>query len=374
MSQSFVHRVATLVICVAASIVIPAGLLGAPTVELNVAGQTHQGLNVAHNDQICWLASKDGSYERVDLSKVTSFRKAGGEFRSSTPAALAGELRKTLGRKFEVLTRGNYVICAPPGQAGMYADLLTRVEKSFNGYFTRRGWPLASSGFPLVIVVHPNKLEFDRVCLQEGLKPSPILKGFYHPQSNRVMLYDQSASVTEANRNGGTAKPAQLDDASQNVAVHEAIHQLAFNSGLHQRIGENPCWLVEGLATMLEAGALDSTVRSDTAGRVNPERMKAFQEYRATRRKGTIADFISNGDQLYNESPIDFYSEAWALTFYLAEARRADYVRYLKKIAERDPLDNTYSPEERLADFQSVFGKDVRWMETQFLRFIDKLE
>ncbi len=125
---------------------------------------------------------------------------------------------------------------------------------------------------------------------------------------------------------------------------------------------------------MLEAGALDSTVRSDTAGRINPERLKWFQEYRTSRRQGTILDLISREDELYQANPLDFYSEAWAFTFYLSEARRPDYVRYLKRIAERDPLDPTYTADERVADVQAVFGRDLRWLETQFLRFMDKLE
>lgn len=362
--------------CLGIIVAISAGASdAAPIVELNVAGASYTGLNVAHNQKFCWLATRDGAYERIDLSDVTSFRKAGGEFHSVTPAALAGELRVSLGRKFEVVTRGHYIVCAPSGQAGQYADLLSRVEKSFNGYFNRRGWPLESSQFPLVVIVQPNQREFARSCLAVGQRPSPMLRGFYHPQTNRVTLYDQAADAISQGKARSTGKKQfLLDDASRSVAIHEAIHQLAFNSGLHQRIGENPRWVVEGLATMLESGALDSTVRNDTAGRINPERLQQFQEYRIKRRQGTIADLISHEEELYQSAPLDFYGEAWALTFYLSEARRPDYVRYLKRVAQRSPLEPNYSAEDRLADVQAVFGKDLRWLETQFLRFIDKLE
>jgi len=349
----------------------PAICFAAPIVELTVSGTPYQGLNIAHNDSVCWLAERDGSYERIDLAKVSGFRKAGSEFRSFTPAALGGELRREFGRKFEIKTRGHFVIAAPSGQAEQYADLLASVERSFHGYFSRRGWALIDSTFPLVVIIYPTREEFDKACLTDGVRPSPNLRGFYHPQSNRVSLYDQSNG--HQSQSTGASNKIRIDEATRSVAVHETIHQLAFNSGLHQRIGENPRWVVEGLATMLESGALESTVRGNTSERINVSRLKQFQDYRAHRRQQTILHLIQNGEELYRAAPIDFYSEAWALTFYLSETRRPDYVHYLKRIASRDPLQSTDSPEQRLSDFQSVFGKDVRWIETQFLRFIDNL-
>lgn len=353
---------------------MPAICQGAPTIELKVSGTAYQGLNVAHDKQVCWLASRDGSYECFDLSRVSAFRKTG-EFRSLTPSALAAELRNDLGRGFDIKARGHYVICAPPGQAEQYADLLTTVERSFNGYFSRRGWALPDSPFPLVVIIYPNRSQFDQACALTGMKPSPILRGFYHPQTNRISLYDQSADAAGSVTGTSTKSRAfSIDEESRNVAVHEAIHQLAFNAGLHQRIGKNPRWVVEGLATMLEAGALESTNRSDTSERINVDRLKQFQNYRTARRQKTIIDLIEADEEFYQSAPLDFYSEAWAFTFYLSEARRPDYVRYLKRLAARDPLQSPPDAADRLKDFQGVFGKDLRWLETQFLRFIDQLD
>lgn len=343
-------------------------------IELQVSGVTYQGLNIAHDDQFCWLAASNGSYERLALENVKSFRKVGGEFRPLTPGKMAGELRSSLGRKFEIETRGSFVVCAPAGQSHQYSELVTDVEKSFKGYFQRRGWPLLQNEFPLVLVVLPDRTAFRDCCLSTGLSPDANLRGFYHPQTNRVTLYDQAADSVSPSKPGKSRNPKfQMDEASRKVAVHETIHQLAFNSGLHQRIGENPRWVVEGLATLLEAGALESTNRTDTAERVNPERLRQFQEYRARRPAGSLITLISEDEKLYHSAPLDFYSESWAVTFYLSETRRPDYIRYLKKIAARDPMATRYDAAERIADFQSVFGKDLRWMETQFLRFIERL-
>jgi hypothetical protein len=351
---------------------------GGALVELTVDGTPYQGLSVIHNKEICWLAAKDGSYERLDLVQVSKFRKVGGEFRSLSASALASELRKDLGKGLEVTTRGDYVVCAPAGKAQAYADLVGGVQKSFSSYFNRRGWKLEQADFPLMIMVHPGRKEFDKACAATGMASSPLLKGFYHPQTNRVTLYDSDGEPAPPPPGGKTktisVSKGGVGEGSRHTVVHEAIHQLAFNAGLHPRVGQNPRWVVEGLATMLEAGALQSTTRDDVDSRINKERCDWFRQYRAQRRKTTIVDLITRDEELFAAAPLDFYSEAWAFTFYLAESRRPDYVLYLKKIASRDPLAPTYPAAERLADFQAIFGKDPRWVETQFLRFIDGLE
>lgn len=352
-------------------------VVAAPIIELTAQGKTYQGLNIAHNSLECWIAAQDGSYQRVELLRVSSFRKTGSEFRSLSATALAGAIKKSVGKSYEVQTQGRFVICAPRGQAAGYAELAGRVEKSFSGYFSRRGWPLQHADFPLVILVLATEEEFQNVCQSSGTAVGPYLRGFYHPLTNRVTLYDLRDSVSESSAGfSGRAKSEKLTsigDSTRQVFVHETIHQLAFNAGLHDRLGDNPRWVVEGLATLLEAGALDSTNRADTSGRINVERLRQFQDYRANRRKGTISDFILQAESLYENSPLDFYAEAWAFTFYLAEHRRPDYVRLLKRIASRDKSNGPYSPEEQLKDLQQVFGKDLRWLETQYLRAIDKL-
>jgi len=349
-------------------------LQAAPVVELTVGGKSHRGLNVAHNEDICWLAASDGSYQQLNLNRISSFRRTGAEFQAQSATQLGGTLKQKFQKTFEIEVRGRYVVCAPRGQAGLYADLLTRVEKEFSGYFSRRGWTLSRSPYAFVAIIHPTKDAFDAYCRELGMTPTPLVRGFYHPQTNQVVLYDQDAPPTSVNSpSTGSGKVTAISEGSRSVAVHEAIHQLAFNSGLHQRIGQNPRWVVEGLATMLEAGALKSTNRSDTQERINTERLQQFNLYRSEGRTGTIENLITKDEQFYQTSPLEFYSESWALTFYLSETRRPDYVLYLKRISNRDPLKGDYSAAERLADFQAVFGKDLRWLETQFLRFIDKL-
>lgn len=361
---------------------IPQIACAAPMIELVTNSGRHQGKNIAHNQTVCWLASPDGVYESVSLSDVISFNKLKEEFQPSTTKQVAAKHRSQFDRNYDVQTKGKYVICAPKGKAESYGEILSEVDRSFAGYFSRRNWSLENTEYPLVVVIHPSRQKFDDACRESDLPVSELLQGFYHPHSNRVTLYDipetpnslSASSQLSAPKTG--SKPTSnttVSDEARRTTIHEAIHQLAFNTGLHSRLRQNPRWVVEGLATTLEEGGLQSRVKSGTASRINATRLEQFQKYRESGRSHTIKTLITDDETLYRTNPVNFYSEAWAFSFYLSEQRRPEYINYLKRIAQRNSFTTNDSPEQRLADFQAAFGNDLDWIETRFLRFIDDL-
>ena len=81
---------------------------------------------------------------------------------------------------------------------------------------------------------------------------------------------------------------------------------------------------------------------------------------------------LVSSDKLFRSDIDQAYAESWALAFYLAERHPADYTKYLRAIQEHDPLVD-YTPDERVADFQKAFGKDLDWLQVEWLRFMDGL-
>ena len=156
--------------------------------------------------------------------------------------------------------------------------------------------------------------------------------------------------------------------------IHEATHQVAFNVGIHNRVGNaNPRWLVEGLATTFEAPGMRSTSLQKVPGaKLNQSRLSHFREFVKARRPAkSLADFISNGD-LHGMDLLDGYAQSWALTYFLIETRPREYSKYLKLLSERPPF-TVYTAKERLADFHAAFGTDLILFEAKFLRFIEPL-
>ena len=58
--------------------------------------------------------------------------------------------------------------------------------------------------------------------------------------------------------------------------VHEATHQIAFNSGLHVRFADNPLWLTEGMAMYFEGPDPDGGYDWKAIGELNRPRYDRF--------------------------------------------------------------------------------------------------
>ena len=328
----------------------------APLLELTVGEHNLTGRVFANNDQTCWFQRRDGRLKQLDLSRVTGFTERKERFRPQSSLELKQDLQTEFGKNFEVRSVGHYVVVSRPGTADAYANLFDRIYREFIRLFRARGLTIVDTEFPLIAVVFPDQLSFVRHCAAEQTPARPGMVGFYLPTSNRVALYERAGSA----------------DVDRTV-IHEAIHQVAFNTGLHSRIALQPKWVVEGLATMCEADGIRSRQGTTSpADRINRERFLWFREYASTRREGeSLGRFVSE-DQMFNSSPLDAYSEAWALSFFLLETRPADYSRYLSRLSERDPF-QTYDAAARLADFSKSFGSNLVELEAMYLRFTKRI-
>ncbi len=330
-------------------------------IDVKIGQKQFSGRVAAANEQDCWLLHRDGRLSSFPMDDVTDFSEVEPRFRPFSSIDLRDRLKTEFGRDFEAKTTTHYIVVARKGAAERYAALFEQIYRQCHLYFVARGFRMDEPEFPLVAVVFPDQASFVKYCRAEGATPQPGVVGCYLTTSNRVALYDRAAT--------GQSSETGVDD----TVIHEATHQVAFNTGIHSRIGQNPQWVVEGLATLFEAdGVRVRGSAADIAQRINPERMQWFHKYRQRRPAGSLEAFLRD-DALFKRAPLDAYSQAWALTFYLVESRPAEFARYLKTIAARDPL-TRYDADARLNDFRDVFGKDLALIESGMLRFHDRLE
>jgi hypothetical protein len=251
----------------------------------------------------------------------------------------------------------------PSGQRDQWADRFEDLYKRFEHYFRVRGFTLHEPQYPLVAVVFRDQTEYRRHAEASGTPMRPDTLGHYDPKSNRVFLFDATTGDSGI-------------DWSENAAtiIHEATHQTAYNVGVHRRFTAAPRWLVEGLATMFEArGVWNAQSDQSQSDRINHGRLNDFRTYAGSRRKpGSLLALVSS-DAAFRSDVTAAYAEAWALSFYLCETQPRLYAAYLNKTASR-PLFSDYSPEERIADFQDIFGNETRMFETKFLRFMEEVK
>jgi hypothetical protein len=382
-------------------IVAPTRLNAAdPVLELNVGDTSYVGCAVAHDDNVCWLAHTDGRISRVDVADVTSFRKLSDEFRGMSALEARNQLRGQFGPGWKIVGTGHYLVCTSTENGRHYAQHFEDIYGSFRKYFTMRGFDLPEPRFPLIAIVFANERDFITQCRDDEVGWIPGLLGYYSRSTNRICLFEDHSDYVQfdlppwrfpfSTDTTSTLSELRLPTRSTHIAwvgnvdatveaslkdtiVHEATHQLAFNLGLHSRIGDPPKWMVEGLATMFEAEGTRRNTGGSAAQRINEERFWWFNQYRQQRRRSGSLGVLVSLEDVPGANILDFYAEAWALTFFLAETRPRQYIEYLRRVAERDPLDD-YTPGQRLDDFMSVFGSDLPRLEVDMLRFIDDLQ
>jgi hypothetical protein len=328
-------------------------------VTIDLAGRQLTGTVVLHDRETGWFLERDGRLTTLALAEVADYQRHG-NYRPYSAIELREQLTREFGTGFTVSATGHYLVVAAQG-GERYGRLFEELYRQFVVSFAARGFKMTEPEFPLVAVVLPTQTAFLKYCESEEVRPSPGLRGYYLPSSNRVALYDSVAS--------GQSTTDGLDK----TVIHEATHQVAFNTGVHSRIGVSPKWVVEGLATVFEQ---ETVRRNDRVGpvmsRVNEDRYRWFQRYRGTRPTKSLVDTVQS-DRLFQSQALDAYSEAWALMFFLLETRPADTVKYLRTLSARDPLKD-YRPEDRLRDFQAAFGLDLSLLEAHLLRFYDEVE
>ncbi len=153
---------------------------------------------------------------------------------------LKGELQDEFGPDYQVLAASHFLFVVPRQSNTDWPQLFQQMHASLIRFFTTRGIVFQPAEFPLVTVVFRTEQEFHRYAMRENTQLSSSTLGYYSILSNRMVLFDRPSSSSNW-------------FSTHKTIFHEATHQFAFNSGIHQRMSQTPLWVVEGLASLFEA-------------------------------------------------------------------------------------------------------------------------
>lgn len=145
----------------------------------------------------------------------------------------------------------------------------------------------------------------------------------------------------------------ELNTAFGNIqqTLHEAAHQLAFNTNIQSRTKLYPMWFSEGLATCFESYAPAAPFGPTHD---NPSRRKPLVEALRASRDIPLSSFVSMltppDDKAQREIT---YAQAWGLWHYLFNHRRDQMRTYIAMMKTRPA---TRDPDEHAGRFAEVFG------------------
>ena len=320
------------------------------------------------------LRDRTGRMWAVSPRQVSQRMPLAAAFAPFTPEELSVQLKEELGSGGEVIITPHYVIYSEAGRNfGQWVGrLFERLMAAFKTHWDRRPLQVNEPRFPLVVIVLKDQARYVEYALKDAGPSAIDALGYYSQLHNRVVMYDLTA--------GGPPPRNEIDvinrllGQTQNVStiVHEATHQIAFNCGLHNRLADNPVWLVEGMAMYFETPDLKNQAGWQKVGQLNAMRMRDFREYVTTSRPANALRTLIVDDQQFQnaETALDAYSEAWALTYYLIKTHRTEYVKYLEKLTQRQLL-KEMSEEERVEEFEEYFGK-LDLLEKEFFKYMGR--
>lgn len=229
-------------------------------------------------------------------------------------------------------------------------------EQLYKGYFIywkNLGWDLQEPKYPLVAVVFADRAGFDEYGKYDVGDAALSTIGYYNLQTNRITTYN----VPNAERQISTV-------------IHEATHQLAYNTGLQRRYADNPMWVTEGMAIFFESPDFTSPRGWRSIGNVNPVNLDRFKRYLPRRGSESLATLLTDDMRFRNQASMsDAYSEAWALTYFLMRTKKKEYIKYLKTLSEGKPLE-IRDKRQRIELFEQIMKTDLATIDRQFINYM----
>ena len=323
------------------------------------------------------LEARDGQLHSITPDIMVGRQPLEAPFEPLNAKQLGQRLLREFGAGFRIHHTTRYVICS--NADARYVEwtgvLLQRLMAGFYRYWKTADLDLAPPEFPLVAIIFARQADYVKYATTDVGPLVAQAQGYYSAKSNRIVTYD----LTAAQGPSGSVRELQLrlqrNEANIATIVHEATHQLAFNSGLHVRFADNPNWLTEGMAMFFETPDLRNNSGWRTIGRVNPVRLRRFRQFVETRRQPDSLRAMLTGEAFSGgvDQMTDVYSQAWALNYFLLRKYRKQYVAYLKILQQKSALLRD-DPQERLTDFETAFEKSPTELEREFVRYIQRLK
>ena len=330
------------------------------TVRVEDKGKIYYGRPLGQDSKQLVLLRWDGRITTLPRKKRLQHNSDG--FAPYSIKELGARLQKQYGARYLTQSSKHFLVVHPRTKNQNWAKQYEAVFVQFRNYLAKRGIDIAEPKFPFVVVVLGSRTEFDRSLVGESIFKRNVY-GYYSRISNRVTTYIST----------DPRLARQVDRLATVTLVHEAIHQVAFNTGVHNRLCAVPRWTSEGFAMLFEsAGFRADDPKAPVAKRVNKRRLVTLRKmFQSGLAKGKLESMIRN-DQLFVKQPELAYSLAWGLSFYLAETEKSKYLKFVIQDGNQKEFAN-YSPDERVTLFAKTFKTDFDTLEKKLKEFVMKL-
>ncbi len=329
------------------------------------------------------LLTPDGQLWTLQPEDIVARSHASQSMQALSSEEIYAKVKLQAADGFKVHKTTHYVIIYNTNDiyAQWVGEMYEGVYRKFHNFWKSKKVELEEPRFPLVALVFNTKEAYLAFAEREIGETAGALIGYYNMQTNRMTSFDMTG-VAGLALNGGRFSSTQMINqafsqpgAERTLAtnVHEAVHQLSFNTGLQVRLADNPLWFSEGMAMFFETPDTSSARGGATVGKINYHNLRLFANYLPKRPADSLTTLVSDDSRLQDpKTANDAYSESWALTYFLLKTKSKAYVGYLESLRALPPLVDS-SPRDRIATFKQHFGDDLKKLDTDFIAFMRKL-
>ena len=351
-----------LVLCLTSPLSSPNGFAQTDSVKVELDNRSVVGRALGYDGKQLALLLRDGQIQLFP-TQADKISQLGKPFKPYSMPQLKKAFFDEFKTRYDVSTTDNFVVVHPWGDATTWAFPFDDFHRRFVSFFEDRGFEIKEPEIPLIAMVLRSRNDFDRSLINEVQRHDSRIAGYYSRITNRITTYDPAGQLRLAEDRWMYSSWA---------IIHEATHQSAFNSGVHNRFAPPPLWLAEGLATMFEArGVNDHEKFTKASDRVNRRRLGELRKFLDTPQfYDGLVNLIAN-DKLYFTHLEMAYGISWGLVFYLSETQPKKFYEFIAKDAKRKNF-QPYSSEQRLRDFAKAFGNDFEKLATDLQRYYRK--
>lgn len=242
---------------------------------------------------------------------------------------------------FETLNTDHFTLISNlnPAEGQKIAYVLELSYRHFLSLFKGYDFELLSGENRLTWLTFSNADSFNRYATKAEGRDLSWLTGYYSAGTNVVaMITPEKVSkwrfeVEKSPASDVIVCPADAQTGLVKL-VHEAGHQLSFNTGLLKRTVMYPVWATEGLAMFFERSLLSHYC--DSCRYTSLRRRRLARLYRG-KRLIRLDEFVSMSCVDEDSCAIDVYAQAWGLFDYLCEHRRDSLRQYFTSLHVLEP-------------------------------------
>jgi uncharacterized protein DUF1570 len=319
------------------------------------------------------------------------------------------EVERILGPRFARTQTDHFVILSDADRAWtrQRAQLLERTARQFRRVMDRLEYPSVPPGKKLLCVFFREHSAYRAFASSEDGVEASWIAGYYTGLENRAVFYDDrtgpafleafnqleghkdtvaktrlrvvsmrkvkdlkmasslAAHADDLERDVAREQKRLMDEvqeSSESKAIHEAVHLLAFNSGVQSRAREYPFWLTEGMASSFETGNPNASFGPDRPTRYREDEFdRAVSSGLLSLKKFVVMTEVPQDDP---ELADVMYAQAYSLLAYMYRYERKALGEYLEAIWSEEA--GVRSQREHLELFEKHFGRvgaiEHRWL------------